>query len=112
MNEFLKYHKRSEAIELWYTVNGTEFKQGFERLAEALKEVNRLIGNEVQFSLWVVGDANWDYRVTNERGDVEVFYIARPETTCESGYFGTIGHFRSVMAKVGMLNRKELIDVY
>lgn len=76
----------------WETQNG-KYKQDFDGLNTAIKEMNKMAEGSDKTSI-VIADrnSNWDLVI---RSNEEVYYTAKEGSTCSSGYYGTIGHLRN-----------------
>ena len=76
----------------WETQNG-QYKQDFDGLNTAIKEMNKMAEGSDKTSIVILDrNSNWDLVI---RSNEEVYYIAKEGSKCSSGYYGTIGHLRN-----------------
>jgi len=76
----------------WETENG-QYKQDFDGLNTAIKEMNKMAEGSDKTSIVILDrNSNWDLVI---RSNEEVYYIAKEGSKCSSGYYGTIGHLRN-----------------
>lgn len=76
----------------WETQNG-QYKQDFDGLNTAIKEMNKMAESSDKTSIVIFDrNSNWDLVI---RSNEEVYYIAKESSKCLSGYYGTIGHLRN-----------------
>lgn len=76
----------------WETQNG-QYKQDFDGLNTAIKEMDKMAEGSDKTSIVIVDrNSNWDLVI---RSNKEVYYIAKEGSKCSSGYYGTIGHLRN-----------------
>jgi hypothetical protein len=76
----------------WETKNG-QYKQDFNGLNTAIKEMNKMAEGSNKTSIVIFDrNSNWDLVI---RSNEEVYYMAKEGSKCSSGYYGTIGHLRN-----------------
>lgn len=76
----------------WETQNG-KYKQDFNALNTAIKEMNKMAEGSDKTSVVITDrNDNWDLVIYPNK---KVYYIAKEGSKCSSGYYGTIGHLRN-----------------